>query len=439
MLAQYYHILKDLIKFKSISTDVQYFPEMQWISQYLAKLLQEYGCQASVIPWYGNPIVVASYIHNPKLPTCLLYGHYDVQPADKKEGRKYDPFSLHLGKDKIYGRGVADNKWQFLIHVLTILSLIKHKNLAYNIKIILEWDEESGSRLFHRFLTDHKDMISADFCFISDSTLIGSVPCLDAGYRWGINLQLQIKTANTDLHSWLYGGVVPNAIQELTKIISQLYDMNHRITIPYFYYDVEEVEVDVMLKHRKMKFDYERFTQITGVQTMLKDKEFDLFTQIWLRPTIQVTGMYGWHLGEWYKNAIPNIATAQLNFRLVKHQSTQKVLSAFEQRLKNVIPPYATHSLLVGDAFEPVKINLNTPFVKKAERILQALYDQKVHYKYAGGGLPIVSLLHDELQLPFVLVPLVNEDANVHGVNENFDIALIEKWFEFSHAFFAAK
>lgn len=438
MLAQYYRILKDIITYKTVSSQSDSSSEMQAMSQYLAKLFSDNDCEVEIVMGYGNPVVLASYMHNPKLPTCLFYGHYDVQSANKEDGWKYDPFSLHLGKEKIYGRGVADDKGQFLIHLLTIFDLIQNKNLCYNIVCIIEGDEEIGSSHFPRFLTDYKNKIQADCCLISDSLLQGDFPCLDAGYRWGINLTLQLTTADTDLHSWVYGGIVPNAVHELTKIISQLYDMNHRITIPYFYYDVEDIESHIMVKHRKLHFDTEWFLQTTGVHSLVKDKEFDVYSQLGLRPTIQVTGIEWWHAGEWFMNAIPHMATAHINFRLVKNQSTQKVLSSFEQRLKVIVPPYADYELIVSQTLEPVKVSIMTPFVKKAERILEALYDQKVHYAYAGSSLPIVSLLHHELQLPCVLVPLANKDANIHGVNENFDIALIEKWFQFSHAFFAA-
>ena len=439
MLADYYHVLKDIISYKTISSENSSMSEMEAMSQYLAKFFLDNNCEVEIVTDYGNPIVLASYIHNPKLPTCLLYGHYDVQSADKQDGWKYDPFSLYLGKEKIYGRGVSDDKGQFLIHLLTIFDLIHDKNLCYNMKFIIEGDEEIWSSHFPRFLIDYKEKIKADCCLISDSLLQGDFPCLDAGYRWGINLKLQLTTASTDLHSWIYGGIVPNAIHELTKIIAQLYDMNHRITIPYFYYDVEEIESHIMVKHRKLHFDNKQFLQTTGVHSLVKDKEFYVYSQLCLRPTIQVTGIEGGHAGEWFINAIPHIATANINFRLVKNQSTQKVLSSFEQRLKVIVPPYANYELTVSQTLEPVKISITTPFVKKAERILEALYDEKVHYAYAGSSLPIVSLLHHELQLPCVLVPLANKDANIHGVNENFDIALIEKWFKFSHAFFAAK
>ena len=439
MLAQYYHILKDIISYKTVSWASESFPEMQAMSKYLFKLFQEHNFDVEIVTGYGNPIVLASYVHNPKLPTCLIYGHYDVQTATKSDGRKYDPFSLHLGKEKIYGRGVADDKWQFLIHLLTIFDLIKNKNLCYNIKVILEWDKEHSSSQFIRFLTEYKEKITADCCLVSDSLLQGNSPCLHIGYRWGIALKLQLTTTKTALHSGLYGGIIPNAVHELSKIVAQMYDMNHRITIPYFYYDVEDIESHVIVKHRKLPFDYEKFSEVTGLQSLIKDKEFDVFSQIGLRPTIQVTNMQWWYISEWSVNTIPHVATATINFSLVKNQSTQKVLNAFEQRLKVIIPPYASYSLAIADAFEPVKINIQTPFVKKAERILEALYDQKVHHMYSGCWLPIVSHLYQELQLPFVLVPLANEDANIHGVNENLDIALIEKWFQFSHAFFAQK
>lgn len=439
MLAQYYNLLKDIISYKTVSVQNGSFPEMQAMVQYFSKLFQEHDCEVEVVSGYGNPIVLASYLHNPKLPTCLIYGHYDVQGADKKDGRKHDPFSLYLGKEKIYGRGVADNKWQFLIHLLTIFDLIKKKNLCYNIKIVLDGDKENTSIRLAHFLSEYQEKIKADFCLISDSLLQWNAPCLHAGCRWGISLILQLTTASTQLHSWLYGGIVPNALHELSKIIAQLHDMNHRVTIPYFYYDVEEIDAHVMVKHRKLAFDFPSFSQATGVQSLLKDKEFDVFSQAWLRPTIQVTGIQSWCVDDKFATTIPHVATARFDFRLVRNQSTQKVLGAFEQRLKVIIPPYTKYTIAIADAYEPIKVNLTTPYVKKAERILQALYDQKVHYAFQGGWLPIVSLLHQELQLPFVLVPLTNEDANIHGVNENFDIALIEKWFQFSHAFFAQK
>jgi len=437
MLAQYYHILKDLVAFQTISPLASSAWEMDNAVKYLQTLLQEHTFAVDIISGYGNPIVLASYHHDVSLPTCLVYGHYDVQMAVKDDGWKYDPFSLHLGKDKIYGRGVADNKWQFLIHLVNIFSLIEEKRLAYNIIIVLEWDEEIWSPHFHRFLLDHRDRLKSDFCLLSDSTVLGDTPCLDAGYRWGLNLSLHITTAKVALHSWVYGGITPNATHELALLLSKLYDNQHRITLPYFYYDVEEIPVEVSLKHKKIWFNEDAFFEMTGVKTIMKEKEFDVFSQIWLRPTIQVTGISGWYTGDGFQNAIPSTASAHINFRLVQQQTIKKVLQSFEQWLRDVVPSYVTYQYILADVVNPVKVDLSHPIIKKAQSILETITQKQVIYKYAWGSLPIVDFLDKEFHVPMILLPLVNEDCNAYGVNENFDIALIERGMNFSYQFFA--
>ncbi len=438
MLAQYYNILKDLIAYKSISPDTQYISEMNLTASYLQKLFHEHTWDAEVIANYGNPIVLASYVVDSSLPTCLLYGHYDVQPADKDEWWKHDPFSLYLGKDKIYGRGVADDKWQFLIHLLTIFDLAKQKKLAYNIIWILEWEEEIGSAWLTAFLTDYKDKLKADFALISDSSIIGDYPCIDVGYRWSCNVKLTLNTAATDAHSWSYGGVIPNAIHEASTLLSKLFDDKNRITIPYFYYNVEEITADVLVKHRKIKVDLEKVKLDLGVKTILVDKEYDYLTQIGLRPTIQVTWIHSGHVGDGFKNAIPATATIHLNFRLVKNQHIEDVVKGFEQWLSTTIPDYVEYKVQVADRAEAAKVSLQGKYIKKAERILKELFGKNVFYQYSWWTLPIVNLFADMLGTENLLIPLSNEDCNIHGVNENMDIALIERGFEFSRNFFTS-
>lgn len=411
---------------------------MEVAVKYLQTLLQEHSFAVDIISGYGNPIVLASYHHNDKLPTCLVYGHYDVQMAEREDGWKYDPFSLHLGKDKIYGRGVADNKWQFLIHLVNIFSLIQEKRLAYNIILVLEGDEEVGSSHFHRFLMDYKPRLKSDFCLISDSTVLWNAPCLDVGYRWGLNLSLRITTAQMALHSGMYGGIVPNATHELSTLIAKLYDSQNRITLPYFYYDVDEIPVEVSLKHKKLGFDQEAFQATTWVKTIVKEKEYDVFSQVGLRPTIQVTGISGGHTGDGFQNAIPHTATAHINFRFVQQQTVKKVLQSFDQWLRDIVPPYVEYEYILGDVADPVKVDLTHPIIKKAQTILESITQKPVIYKYAGGSLPIVDLLDKEFQVPMILLPLVNEDCNAHWVNENLDIALLERWMLFSSTFFAS-
>ena len=436
MLTSYYQILKELVAIQSISVDSDHMNAIEKIAIYLNAMLQDNGFSTEIVHGYGNPLVLGKFSVDDSLPTMILYGHYDVQTADSNQWRSHDPFSLYIGKEKIYGRGVADNKWQFLIHLLTIFELIASKKLWYNVIVLLEGNEETGSQYIENFLIDYKQDLIADFCLISDSYILWSIPCIDVGYRWGINAKLKITTAITDLHSWLYGWIVPNAIHEMNSILSKLYDTHNRITIPYFYYDVEEVAFDILVKNKKIKTDSQKLMLDTWIKTIFKEKDIDMITQIGLKPTIQITWISSWHVGDGYKNAIPNVAHAHINFRIVKNQTTKNVISAFDQWLKTTVPMYVDYSLDIWDTYEPVKVDMNNFYIKKAELALQKVFGQPVFYKYSWGGLPIVDILERVLNTKAVLIPLVNQDCNAHGIDENFDIDLIEKWFNFAYEFF---
>ncbi len=436
MLASYYQVLKELIAMKSVSVNADHRDDIEKITIYLNAMLQDNGFVSEIVHGYGNPIVLGKYFVDKSLPTMLLYWHYDVQAANE-DGRNNDPFSLYVGKEKIYGRGVADNKWQFLIHLLTIFDLIKTKRLGYNVTVLFEGNEETWSQYIEHFMSDHRQTLLSDFCLISDSYVLGNTPCIDAGYRWGVNAKLKIITAKTDLHSWIYGGIVPNAIHEMNKILGKLYDINNKITIPYFYYDVEDVAFDVLVKNKKMKTDEKKLMTDFWLKTLLKDKETDLLTQIGLRPTIQVTWISGWYVGDGFKNAVPNVAHAHINFRIVKNQNARKTIAAFDQWLQTTLPQYIDYELDVDAMYDPVKVDTNHFTIKKAEAVLQQIFWKPVFYKYSWWWLPIVDVLERVLNTKPVLIPLVNEDCNAHGVNENFNIDLIEKWFQFAYGFFS--
>lgn len=436
MLAAYYQILKELVAMQSVSLDAEHKNDIEKIAIYLNAMLQDNGFVSEIVHGYGNPLVFGKFFVDKSLPTMLVYGHYDVHFADMQQWRKSDPFSLYIGKDKIYGRGVADNKWQFLIHLLTIFDLIHSKKLGYNVIVLMEGNEKTWSQYIEQFLSDYRQDFLSDFCLISDSCLVWTQPCIDTGYRWSITAKLTISTANTDLHSWLYGWIVPNAVHEINKILAKLYDMNNKITLPYFYYDVEDVPTEVAVKNKRIKIDEKKLMTDFWLKTIFKDKDVDLLTQIWLKPTIQILGISGGYMGKEYKHAIPNIAHAHIHFSIVKNQTSRKVLWSFDQRLQTTLPQYVDYELDVWPVYEPVKIETNNFYIKKAETVLQQVFGQPVFYKYSWWWLPIVDILDRVLGMKSVLVPLVNEDCSTHGVNENFDIELIEKWFQFAYEFF---
>jgi len=435
MLAKYYQFLKELVELKTISWEKKSTPDIKKASILLKERSENSGMKSIIVEWYDNPIVVSSYVFDKNLPTCLIYWHYDVQPAHKSEWWKQDPFSLYIGKDKIFGRWVADNKWQFLIHFLTVGELIKSKKLWYNVIFLIEGNEENWSWKLESFLRDFQSNLKSDFCLISDSEIIDDSPCIDVWYNWWFNAKLKIITAKTDLHSGVYGWMVPNPIQEINKLLSKLYDYNNHITIPYFYYDVEDIDPDVAVRNKRIKFDANKFMNDTWVKTILKDKEFDLFTQIWLRPRAQIISIDGWYRGEWFKGAIPGSASAVLDFRLVKNQDPQKIISSFEQRIKWNIPWYVDYEIEFSASSKATKVNMKNSYIKKAESILKDIFAKPVIYRYSGGTLTVVNLLDSIISVNNVLIPLANGDSNMHGVNENMDIDLIEKWLKFSYEF----
>lgn len=416
------------------SHETDHFDRM---ATYLHHLLLDHHFAADIVHGYGNPIVLWKYVVDPILPTVLVYGHYDTQDADIHQWRKYDPFSLYIGKDRIYGRWVAHNKGQFLIHLLTIFDLIDDQNLWYNIVVLLDGNYETWSSKLEQFLKAYIDDIRSDCFLVSDASLVGSTPCVHMWYRWSINLTLRLTTAYTSVDSGLYGGIIPNALHEMNILLDKMFDTHHRVTIPYFYYDVEDIPFDIAVKNKKIAFDEKTFMQSTGVKTLFRDKSIDIHTQLWLKPTIQVTGMSWWYLWDIYKNEIPHTVEAALNFRLVKKQTTTKVLSAFDQWIQTTLPPYVEYEIILWDMYEPVKLSTTNTYIKKAATILEHLFGTPVVYMYSGWWLPLVEAMEKIVHACPVLVPLANEDCNSSGVNENFTIALIEKWFQFSYSFFA--
>ncbi len=435
MLVSYYQILKELVAMQTVSLDAEHKNDIEKIAIYLNAMLQDNGFSSEIIHGYGNPLVFGKFSVDVSLPTMLVYGHYDVHFADMQQWRKNDPFSLYIGKDKIYGRGVADDKWQFLIHLLTIFDLIHTKKLGYNVIVLIEGNEKTWSPYLEQFLSDHRQEFLSDFCLVSDSSLIGAFPCIVAGYRWSVTVRLTLRTADTDLHPWMYWSMVPNAAQEMNKILAKLYDMNAKITIPYFYYDVEDVPTETIVKNKRIKLDEKKIMTDFWLKTIFKDKDTDLLTQIWLKPTIQILWISSGYDGKQCKQAIPYIAYADLHFSTVKNQSSRNVLWAFDQRLQTTLPPYVEYELDVWSVYEPVKIDTNNFYIKKAESVLQHIFGQPVFHTYAWGWLPVVDILARVLWIKSVVVPLVNQDCNTHGINENFDVELIEKWFQFAYEF----
>jgi acetylornithine deacetylase/succinyl-diaminopimelate desuccinylase-like protein len=430
--------LKRYVSFKSISTDPAYGSEMENQRLWLKELLEKSGFKVeSLENTGGNTLVFGQYAVSPKAETVLVYGHYDVQPATKDDGWESNPFDLTEKNGRLVGRGVVDNKGQNLIHILTVLDLIKQKRLKYNIKFLLEGDEETGATNWEKIFKNYKSKFSSDCILVSDGEIVGDRPAFEASFRGGFNLTLTYTTAKNNLHSGLFGGAVPNAAYELTKFLSKLFNAKNQVAIPGFYDNVDPMSSSILRNNTEISTSGE-ILKIAGTNQLLTEPGIDFYTQTGLRPTLQVTGLKSGYIGEGYSNIVPATAEARINFRVVKSQKPENILKAFEGFVKKNTPKYVTYSISHRPPHNPVKININTPIAKEARHLLKKVYGSDPVIKYVGGAIPFISSCKEILGVDALSISLGNDDCNMHGVNENFRIDLVEKGLKFSHLFFSS-
>lgn len=479
MLESYLELLKQSLSFKSISTDPDHKPDCEACADWYIKLFEEQWFTTKKITWYGNPMVYASYAvplsggegvgGEDKAKTYLVYGHYDVQPASQKDGRKSDPFVLCAspllanpdwnqiigGRDervgegsgvrywnywdgKLYGRGVVDNKGQHLIHIATIFELIKQWKLAYNIKFLLEGDEETGSPYLENFISDYKELLKADSAIISDGEIIWNhTPTMTASFRGGANLSITLKSATTDLHSGIYGNIAPSASHEAAILISKLYDEQWLISIPDRYADLDAISELHMINNAKVPFDEDELKLISWIRKVIAPSWYDPVTANGLLPTIQVSGISSGYTGNGYKNIIPWSATIKINFRFGPGQEASSKIEHFMQWVQWMLPDYIEHDIEYSDPYNAISINIENEDTKKASNLLSEIFGAETIMRYCGAAVPISWMFQDILWCDVIIADLANEDCNMHGVDENFDLSCIDKGLKFSEQFFS--
>lgn len=437
MLTSYLPLLEKSISFPSISTDPQYKESCNACADRYIQLFQNHGFKTEKIIWYGNPLVFAHYEVDPSAKTYLVYGHYDVQPADFHDWRSHDPFTLAKSGNKYYARWAVDNKGQHMIHIATILDLIKEWKLAYNIKFLLEGDEETGSPDIPAAISDYTSLLQADTAIISDGEMIGNhTPTMTASFRGGANMTITLKTATTDLHSGIYGNIAPSASHEAALLISKLYTTDNTIAIPGRYEDLDAISEEVKANNAKVPFDADDVYEITWIKHMVTPHGHDPVTANGLLPTIQVSGITSGYTGNGYKNIIPWAATIKINFRFGPGQNAHDEIEKFKKRVDDVLPDYVEYNIHTSDPYHAISIDTDNEDTRRATALLSEVFGKPCIMRYCGAAVPISWLFQDILDCKVIIADLGNEDCNMHGVDENIDIACIEKGLEFSRRFF---
>ena len=423
--------LKELLRIPSISSLSEHKEDIQKAASWIANKLESIGMEhVEIVQTKGHPIIYADWLHQENAPTVLVYGHYDVQPVDPIHLWETPPFEPDIRDEKIYARGATDDKGQTFLHIKAVEALLKLENkLPVNLKFCIEGEEEIGSPHLPQFLTENKEKLACDVVVISDSDMWDrGVPAITYSLRGLCALEVSLKTANTDLHSGMFGGGVQNANHLLVKLLSTLHNANGKVNVDQFYDDVLELTEFEKEQIKALGFDEEKLkkqlslTEFTGGETNYPYPE-----KISSRPTLELNGIWGGFQGEGTKTVIPNEAHAKITCRLVNNQNPEKIQGLIKKHLEEQAPKGCTVKVTLQDTGNPFLTPIDSPMIQKAAAAYEQVYGKAPVYKREGGSIPIVSDFSHTLNTPVVLMGFGLPDENLHAPNEHFNLENFDK------------
>ncbi|MEO6253374.1 MAG: dipeptidase [Ferruginibacter sp.] len=433
--------LLELLRIPSVSAKAEHKTDMIACAEAVKQRLIEAGVdKAEIHETAGHPVVYAEKMTDPSKPTVLVYGHYDVQPAEPLELWKSGPFEPVIIDGKIFARGSCDDKGQMYMHVKALETLIQTNTLENNIKFCIEGEEEVGSPNLAKFVAANKELLKADCVLISDSAMISlDTPSLDIGLRGLSYIEVEVTGPNRDLHSGVYGGAVANPITILAKMIASLHDENNHITIPGFYADVLESSDDERILMAEAPFNEPEYKHDLGVIELWGEAGYSTNERTGIRPTIELNGIWGGYTGEGAKTVLPSKAFAKISARLVPNQSSEKISKLLIDHLHTIAPSYVTVKATLHHGGEPYLTPIDSNAYKAAAKAMETTFGKTPIPVRGGGSIPICSLFEKELGAKVVLMGFGLDSDNLHSPNEKFDLANFYKGIEtipYFHKFF---
>jgi len=421
-----------LLRIKSISTDPAFAGECKAAAEHLQKDLASLGFAADVRPTGGHPAVVGK--SNGSGPRVLFYGHYDVQPVDPLNLWEYPPFepavrTLPDGRKAIVARGAEDDKGQLMTFVEACRAWKKVTgSLPMPITIVLEGEEEIGSKHLGAFLKSNAADLKADFALVCDTGMWDqNTPAITTSLRGLVYEEVKVKAANRDLHSGLFGGGAQNPIRVLSRMLGGLHDDYGRITLSGFYDGVKDTPPDILEAWKKLNLSADSFLKPIGLSVPAGEKDRLLIEQVTSRPTCDVNGIYGGYTGEGAKTVIPAEATAKVSFRLVEGQDPQKIRDTFRAYVKSKLPADCSVEFAEHTNAPAIALDWNMKPLAAAKRALTAEWGKEAVLIGSGGSIPVVADFKKTLGLDAVLVGFGLEDDRIHSPNEKYDLKSYHK------------
>ncbi len=423
--------LEDFLRIASISALSENVSEVERAGEWAAQRLREAGIEkVEVMPTDGHPVVYGEWLHASDAPTILIYGHFDTQPVDPLDLWDHPPFEPTIKNDRIYARGATDDKGNMLIPILAAEALLKTEGtLPINVKFFFEGQEEIGSPQLPDFLANHKDLLACDLILNADAGQFSEDhPGLHVGLRGICGLQIDVQGPDHDLHSGTYGGAVQNPIHAIAQLLSSMRSPKGKILVDRFYDNVIPLTEEERKRIATIPFDEEEYKEEIGVEELFGEPGYSTRERTWIRPTLEVNGIYGGFQGEGTKTVLPSEAHAKITCRLVPDQDPDRIIQCLERHIATHRPPgvtVKTRNLSIGA--KPYLIPPDHPGNEAAAAVLEELYGVAPYYTRMGGTVPITSLFLEHLKAYSVSFAFGLPDERMHSPNEFFRLKSLRR------------
>ena len=416
--------LLDLLRIPSVSADKKFDGEVRNAATFVKDQLIAAGVDyAELCETKGHPIVYAEKIIDSTFPTVLVYGHYDVQPADPYELWDHPPFEPIVKNDRIYARGACDDKGQMYMHVKAFEAMMETNALTCNVKFMIEGEEEVGSDNLEAFIKEEKQKLSADVILISDTSIINNdTPSITVGLRGLSYLEVEVTGPNKDLHSGVYGGAVANPINILTKLIADMQDEEGRITLPGFYDDVLEYSEAQRAEMAKAPFDLDHYKKELNIEEVKGEKGFSTIERVGIRPCLDVNGIWGGYTGPGSKTVLPSKAFAKISTRLVSNQNSDKITQMIIKYFEENAPKSVKVKVTPHHGGTPAVVSTHSNGYQAASKAFEQSWGKTPIPTMEGGSIPIVALFIQELKIEPILMGFGLDSDDIHSPNESYGL-----------------
>ena len=418
------------LSFPSVSSEIEFKQDILACADWLVQYIKDLGLHVELWETTGHPTIFASSQPiDPTKPTLLIYNHYDVQPIDPIEEWKTPPFTPTHKDGKVYARGAQDNKGQCFYVLQAIKLLLEHQNsLPINIKLCIEGEEEMGSKGLSELIKSKKKELKADYLAIVDLGLRDSrVPALTMGIRGLVSLEVEVIGSHNDLHSGSHGGIVTNPIHALTELLASLRDDKGKITIPGFYDQVLPMPLEERAKI-SFNFDMNDYQILTGAYPVGGEKDYSALERAWIRPTLEINGIWGGYTGKGIKTIIPSKAHAKISCRLVPNQEPDYIGELVANFLRNNAPQGVQVNTCIYPGWgKAVRTSYNSNIIKAFSRAFEEIFELPCEFILEGASIPVAAELAEACGGEMVLLGLGLATDQIHAPNEHFDLDRLEK------------